>query len=104
MNVLSSIESRKLQGLVLLFAFLIVLLAIYIVADVLWNVSETLFTTIAGTGGTGAAAHQAAQGAADYQQAKLGAYRGSDTVSPGSAPPAVHVPPAVQLPDAARVP
>lgn len=74
-------EDQIQWGLLMLFAFLLLLLVAYIVADVLWGVSETLFGIIAGSG-TQASTMQ--QGAAAYRETRL-AY--AQTGYAASAPP-----------------
>ncbi len=93
MDMLDRLESRKLKGLLLLFGFLLIVLVIYLIADWLWGVSDLLFSTVATSGTGGAAAHQAAQGAADWKQASVGQYR-TPVVSdaPTHALPATSVP------------
>lgn len=86
MDLLDRLESKKLKGLLLLFAFLLLVLCIYLIADALWGVSELLFSTVATSGTGGAAAHQAAQGAADWKQASVGQY-GTPLAAPSPSPP-----------------
>lgn len=65
MDTLLKLESRKLKGLVITVAALLLLFAVYLVASLFINVSELVVTTISGAITTLGGGHQVAQTMAD---------------------------------------
>lgn len=58
-------DSRKLTGLAIVIGVLLLLFAVYVIASVWVDVSETVVTAISTTIGTLGGAHQAAQTMSD---------------------------------------
>lgn len=75
-------DDPLLRGLLLLFGFLIAVAVIYVVANALVGVSETLFGVIAGSGAQGSTIQQGANAYRDTRQAYAAA-----NYAPPSAPP-----------------
>lgn len=65
MDTLLKLESRKLRGLAITIAALLLLFAVYLVASLFINVSELVVTTISGAITTLGGGHQVAQTMAD---------------------------------------
>lgn len=89
MDTLLKLESRKLKGLVITVAALLLLFAVYVVASLFIDVSEMVITAISSSITALGGGHQAAQAAADrspyYQSASQ--FVGSPP-GPYAAPPA----------------
>lgn len=73
MDTLLKLESRKLKGLAITIAALLLLFAVYLVASLFIDVSEVVITAISSSITALGGGHQAAQAAADrspyYQSA-----------------------------------
>lgn len=89
MDVLMKLESRKLRGLVITIAALLLLFAAYLIASLFINVSEVVITAISSSITALGGSHQAAQAAADrspyYQSAsQFAAPSPPPGISPGA--------------------
>ena len=89
MDAFTNLESRKLKGLVITIAALLLLFGVYLIASLFVNVSEVVVTAITSAITALGGGHQAAQAAADrspyYQSASQ--FAGVPSASPPWSPP-----------------
>ena len=90
MDAFAKLESRKLKGLVITIAALIVVFGVYLVASPFVNVSEVVITAITSAITALGGGHQAAQAAADrsqYYQSPTQFVTGAPPGQPWTPPP-----------------